>query len=124
MATFSKEILSGSVDGKFINVGAGSAGGGSTIIHTASSTATTIDELWVYANNVDPADVKLSIQWGAYSSGATNLMEMTIPAEGGLVLVIPGLVLKGNASTALFAAAFAATTSVIQLSGYVNRITA
>jgi len=124
MATFSKEILSGSTDGKLIIVGAGSPGGGSTIIHTASSTATTIDEVWVYANNCHSADIKLSIQWGAYSSNETNLMEMTIPTEGGLTLVIPGLVMKGNASTALFCAAFAATTSMINLSGYVNRITA
>ena len=40
------------------------------------------------------------------------------------MLVVPGLVLKGNASTALEVRAFAATTSAIQLFGYVNQITA
>jgi len=40
-----------------------------------------------------------------------------------LVLVVPGLVIKGN-STALVVRAFAATANVINIAGYVNRITA
>tara|TARA_R100001143_G_C3295993_1_gene103386 strand:+ start:82 stop:228 length:147 start_codon:yes stop_codon:yes gene_type:complete len=48
---------------------------------------------------------------------------VTVPTEAGLVLVIPGLIIKGNA-TPLVVKAFAATTSSIQLFGYVNQITA
>jgi len=48
-------------------------------------------------------------------------MEVTIPAESGLTLVSPGLVLKGNASP-LVVKAFAATTDVVAVYGYVNRI--
>jgi hypothetical protein len=50
-------------------------------------------------------------------------MEMTITAESGLVLIVPGLIIKGVA-TPLVVAAFAATTSAINIFGYVNRITA
>jgi hypothetical protein len=77
--------------------------------------------VWIYAANYDSSDRKLTIEWGSASAG--DIIESTIATEAGLVLVIPGLILKGNASP-LVIAAFAATTSSIQLFGYVNRITA
>ena len=120
MATFSKEKLSGSTDGKMIQVGATGTPG--TTIHTGSTTATTYDEIWLYAVNSDTTARKLTIEWGGTSVPA-DLIESTIPAESGLYLIAPGLVLKGNA-TALIIRAFAATASVINIAGYVNRITA
>lgn len=118
MATFSKQILSGSTDGKAIKVAATASSG--TTIHTGSSTATTLDEIWLYAVNSSASAVKLTIQWGGTSSPDDDI-ELTIAAESGLVLVIPGLVIKGNA-TPLVVRAFAATANVINISGYVNRI--
>jgi len=121
MATFSKQILSGSTDGKAVKVtGTGTAG--AVTVHTGSSTATTLDEIWVYANNTSASDVKLTIEWGGTTS-PDDLIEFTVKAENGLYLIIPGLVLKGNA-TPLVVRAFAGTANVITLSGYVNRITA
>ena len=120
MATFSKQILSGSTDGKAIKVAATATAG--TTIHTGSSTATTLDEVWIYAVNTSASDVKLTIEWGGTSS-PDDLIEYTVKAENGLYLIIPGLILKGNA-TPLVVRAFAATADVITLSGYVNRITA
>ena len=120
MATFTKQILSGSTDGKAIKVAATATAG--TTIHTGSSTATTLDEVWVYAVNTSASDVKLTIEWGGTSS-PDDLIEYTVKAENGLYLIIPGLILKGNA-TPLVVRAFAATANVITLSGYVNRITA
>ena len=120
MATFTKQILSGSTDGKAIKVAATATAG--TTIHTGSSTATTLDEVWVYAVNTSASDVKLTIEWGGTTS-PDDLIEFTVKAENGLYLIIPGLILKGNA-TPLVVRAFAATANVITLSGYVNRITA
>lgn len=120
MATFSKQILSGSTDGKQILVAATATAG--TTIHTGSSTATTLDEVWIYAVNTSAADVKLTIEWGGTTSPNDHI-EYTVKAENGLYLIVPGLILKGNA-TPLVVRAFAATTNVIALSGYVNRITA
>jgi len=120
MATFSKIALSGSTDGRLIKVAQTATAG--TTIHTGSSTATTFDEVWLYAVNSDTTDRKLTIEWGGTSS-PDDLIEQTITAESGLLLVVPGLVIKGNA-TALVVRAFAATANVVMIGGYVNRITA
>jgi hypothetical protein len=121
MATFSKITLSGSTDGRPIKVAATATPG--TTIHTGSSTATTYDEIWLYAQNTDTTSRKLTIEWGGTSS-PDDLLELTVTAESGLVLVVPGLVIKGNASAALVVRAFAATANVLTIAGYVNRITA
>lgn len=118
MATFSKQVLSGSTDGKAILVAATSTPG--TTIHTASTTTTTLDEVWLYAVNTSSSDVKLTIEWGEATAPNGNI-EYTVKAENGLYLIVPGLILKGNA-TALVVKAFAATTNVIAIHGYVNRI--
>ena len=120
MATYSKIALSGSTDGKLIKVAATATAG--TTIHTGSTTATTFDEIWLYAVNSDTTDRKLTIEFGGTSS-PDDLIEQTITAESGLLLVVPGLVIKGNA-TALVVRAFAASANVVMVGGYVNRITA
>lgn len=120
MATFSKIHLSGSTDGRLIKVAQTATAG--TTIHTGSSTTTTYDELWLYAVNSDTTDRKLTIEFGGTSS-PDDLIEQTITAESGLLLVVPGLVIKGNA-TPLVVRAFAATANVVLIGGYVNRITA
>jgi hypothetical protein len=120
MATFSKLTLSGSTDGRPVKIAQTATPG--TTIHTASATATTFDEVWLYAMNTDTSARKLTIEWGSTSS-PDDLIELTVAAESGLVLVVPGLVLKGNA-TPLVVRAFAATTNVVTILGYVNRITA
>ena len=120
MATFSKIPLSGSTDGRGIHIDDAATPG--KTIHTGSATATTIDEVWLYATNYDTTARKLTIEWGGATAGG-DIIELTIAAESGLVLVVPGLILKGNA-TPLVIAAFAATTSAINIFGYVNRITA
>jgi hypothetical protein len=120
MATFSKLILSGSTDGKGIKVVQTATAG--TTIHTGSSTATTLDEIWLYAVNTDTTDRKLTIEWGGVSS-PDDLIEYTVKAENGLYLIAAGLLIKGNA-TPLVVRAFAATGTAIVIHGYVNRITA
>lgn len=74
----------------------------------------------MYAQNTDTTARKLTIEWGSTSS-PDDLIEITIPPESGLVLVAPGLIIKGNA-TPLVVRAFAATANVITIHGYVNRI--
>lgn len=120
MATYSKIKLSGSTDGRLIKVAATATAG--TTIHTGSSTTTTIDELWLYAVNSDTTDRKLTIEFGG-TSAPDDLIEQTITAESGLILVVAGLIIVGNA-TPLVVRAFAATTNVVMVGGYVNRITA
>ena len=119
MATYTKTILSGSTDGKGILVAATATAG--TTVHTGSATATTLDEVWLYAVNTSTSAVKLTIEWGG-TTDPDDLIELTIAAESGLVLVAPGLLVKGNA-TPLVVRAFAATANVVTIHGYVNQIT-
>lgn len=120
MATYTKIPLSGSTNGRLIKVAATATAG--TTIHTGSSTTTTIDEVWLYAVNSDTTDRKLTIEFGG-TSAPDDLIEQTITAESGLILVVAGLIIVGNA-TPLVVRAFAATTNVVMVGGYVNRITA
>lgn len=120
MASYNKLVLSGSTDGAGILVSATSSAG--TLIHTASSTSTTLDEVWLYAVNTDTTARKLTVEWATTTAPNGNI-EITVPAENGLYLIVPGLILKGNA-TPLAVRAFGATTSTLVIYGYVNRITA
>jgi hypothetical protein len=119
MASFTKLHLSGSTGGRPIKVTQTATAG--TIIHATENASATIDEIWLYANNTDTTDRKLTIEYGS-STSPDDLIEITIPAEAGLVLVIPGLILSGTGSAARNVRAFAATANVINITGYVNRI--
>lgn len=118
MATFSKTILSGSTDGKQIKVAATATAG--TVIHTGPTNTAHLHEVWLYAVNTSASDVKLTVEWGGVASPDDHI-EYTVKAENGLYLIVPGLLIKGNA-TALIVRAFAATANVISISGYVNVI--
>jgi hypothetical protein len=116
MATFSKQLLSGSTNGKAIKVAATATAG--TTIHTAVSGTASFDEVWLYAHNSSAATVKLTLEWGEATAPDGNI-EINIGAEGtGLVLVAPGLLLQNS----LVIKAFAGTANVVTLTGYVNRI--
>lgn len=113
--TYTKQKLSGSTNGRPIKVVATATAG--TTIHTATSTAGELDEVWLWAQNTDTSDRKLTIELGG-TTAPDDLIEVTIPAEGGLVLVVPGLVFDGGVSIA----AFAETANVVTISGFVNNI--
>ena len=122
MATFSKIPLSGNTSGMGILINSGSSGVAGPTLHTGSTTATTLDEVWLYAVNYDTTDRKLTVQYGGVTAG-TNEIEYTVKAENGLYLIVSGLVLAGNASPKVISA-YAATNTSIVVYGYVNRITA
>lgn len=114
MATFSKLPLSGSTNGKGINVNATATLGDT--IHTAVAGTSSFDEVWMYAVNTSTSSVKLTVEYGG-ATAADNI-EITIPGESGLVLVVPGLFLNNS----LVVTAFAGTADVISIHGYVNRV--
>jgi hypothetical protein len=118
MATFTKTILSASTDGRGVKVAATASAG--TTIHTGSSTPTDFDEIWAYVQNTTTTSVLLTIEFGGTTSPDDRISTQVIPASG-LVLVVPGLILKGNA-TPLIMRAFAGTTNVLVMHGWVNRI--
>lgn len=114
MAAYSKIPLSGSTNGRMIKVVQTATAG--TTIHTAHSTS--IDEIHLWAVNSDTTDRKLTIEYGGVAA-PDDLIEFTVPAEDGLYLIIPGLILTNS----LVVKAFAAAANVVMVGGYVNRIT-
>ncbi len=117
MATYSKQLLSGSTNGRMIKVAATATLG--TTIHTAIAGTTSFDEIWLWAVNSDTTARKLTIEYGGATS-PDNLIEITIPAESGLVEILPGFLLQNS----LVVTAFCASANVVMIGGYVNRITA
>lgn len=118
MASFSKLPLSASTNGRAIKIAATATAG--TTIHTGPSSASVTDEIWLYAMNTDTSIRGLTIEWGG-TSAPDDLIEIGIPAESGLLLVVPGLLIVGNA-TPLVVRAFATVTNVVTIHGYINRI--
>ena len=121
MATFTKLALqpAGST-GTGLGIKVAATSGTGTAIHTASTTVTTIDEVWLYAVNTSSSSVKLTLQFGG-TTAVDNDIELTVLPEAGLVTIIPGLLLQGNA-TARVVRAFAGTADVVVVYGFVNRI--
>jgi hypothetical protein len=113
--TLTKRLLSASIQGKAIKVVATSTPG--TTIHTAVAGTTSLDEIWLYAENTSGVDVNLTIEWGETSVPDGNIV-ITVQAYAGLTLIIPGLLLQNE----LIVKAFASTANVITIHGYVNRI--
>ena len=112
---YTKLQLSASTSGLPVVVAATATTG--TTIHTSISGYAEEDEIWIWAANIHTADVLLTIEFG--DTAAKNNIIFTVPYDSGLFLVIPGLIMNG----AKLITAFAATTNVIHLSGYVHRIT-
>ena len=118
MATYSKELLSGSTSGKNISV-TGINTAASVVVHTAVAGASDMDEIWIYACNTSAAAVVLTLEYGGVTD-QDDLIELELAADSGMTLLIPGFLLNGG----LIVNAFAATINVININGYVNRITA
>lgn len=116
MATYSKLTLSGSTNGQQILVTA-TTSGSAIPLHTAVSTTSSYDEIWIYAYNESTASVQCSILWGSTTEpNAVN--RLSIPSQAGRILVVDGKLLN-NALTVL---AYASIANVIAIDGFVNRI--
>ena len=116
--TFTKRLLSGSTNGKGIKVAATATAG--TTIHTGVAGTSDFDEVWIWAVNSSAASsVKLTLEWGEATAPDGNI-EFFVGAEEGLKCIVPGLLIQNG----LVVKAFAGTTNVIVIHGFVNRITA
>ena len=107
--------LSGSTHGRGIKIAATASAG--TTVHTATSSTTDCDVVTLYAYNSSASAVNLTIQWGGTTSVDDDI-KLSIPATSGLTLVAPYLVLRNS----LVLAAYAGTTNVITIHGFVNRV--
>lgn len=120
MATYTKEFLTQSVNGKAITITATTST--PNLIHTTQSLSTITDEIWIYATNTSNIDAYLTLYWGS-SASSDIILTTNIEAYAGSILIIPGYILRGDGSVG--SQIFATTTiaSAIDVIGYVNRIT-
>ena len=122
MAVYSKQFLSGSTNGRPIEV-TGTAPSQATMLHTSvsGSAVAEMDEVHVYAYNTAAAGKDLYIRHGASATGQPiNEIKYVMPPAGqGLHVVIPGLPL--NAANTV--QAYATAAGNIACVGWVNRVT-
>lgn len=114
-AIFSKQFLSESTNGRPIKVTATSTPG--TLIHTAVAGTVDKEEIYLYAVNTDSSDHTLTIEFGGTTS-PDDLIPVTLEANKGLYLVIPGWTLQNG----LEIRAFADGANVVNVGGYIHLI--
>jgi hypothetical protein len=120
MATYSKQFLSQSVNGKSINITA--TGSNTTTIHTTQPSSSAIDEVWLYATNPTTSDVMFNLLYGGTNFTTDILFEGVIEAYAGSVLICPALIAKGDGATGLSIYGNTSVVSGVNVFGYVNRI--
>ena len=91
-----------------------------TTVHTAITGTADIDEVYVYGFNPQTDARLITFVLGATGAAGTGgQLQATIPAEGGLSLLIPGLPFN-NANVI---SAYATAADAISVVGWVNRVT-
>jgi hypothetical protein len=115
--SITRELLSGSTNGRPINVSATATPG--TLIHTASSTSGQKDELYLWVSNTTGSAATLTLEWGGVTDPDDLLVKAySVPLNSGPVLVANGLTLNGG----VVVRAFSGTGDALNITGYVNRI--
>lgn len=117
LQVYTRTNLSGSTNGRPIAVAATATPG--TLIHTSVTGTTSLDEIWLWANNRTGTAATLTIEFGGVANSDHTVEALSLPANSGPMLIVPGLVLQN----ALIVRAFSGTANAINMSGYVNRIT-
>lgn len=120
MAKYERIPLSGSTNGLGVKV-TGTGTGSTVTVHTAQSGTTTVDEvfLWAQNNDADGEPRTLTIEFGGTTS-PDNLIIVPVPCRAGPVLCVPGLPLRNS----LVVKAFADEADDVIVYGYANRVTA
>lgn len=117
MATYSRQLLSGSTNGLPIPVAATATPG--TLIHTAITGTTSFDEIYLWVSNVTAITATLTLEWGGVTDPGNHLVKaVSIPANSPPIPISMGKVLQN----ALVVRAFSGTASALNIIGYVNRI--
>jgi hypothetical protein len=114
------EILSGSTNGRPVSIT--STSGSGQIVHTATSTANTVDVIELFASNEHSSDVLLSLQVGG-TTDYTDTIKTTLKAQGTVgqdgAIPLGTFTLNGGAVLR----AIAGTASKAKVWGNVKRIT-
>lgn len=115
MAIYSPHVLSGSTNGRPIQVNATSSPG--TTIHTVSTATGDVEDLFIDVYNSATTDRTLVVELG--STATTSHLYGLIPAQAGPYRIVSGLRLNG--ATGIAVAAFATATGAFVIAGGMNR---
>lgn len=117
MTSFTKELLSASVDGKQVSVTA-TGTGSPTEVHAALSGTNTKDEVYLYAYNANASEIVLTVLWGG--TNAADEIKVPVPSRQGRLMIADGkLIQNGQHVTAYTSTG----TTPGTIDGFVNRIT-
>src|SRR5574341_2533555 len=95
MATYSRQLLSGSTNGRAIPVAATATPG--TLLHTAISGTSAFDEVYVWVTNVTTAAATLTLEWGGVTDPGDHMVKaFSIPANSPPIPIITGQVLQNG----------------------------
>jgi hypothetical protein len=124
MPNFSKLPLSQSNYGSSIVLTVSSLASTGTPCHIIPTSSTYTDEVWIYATNNLTADATLTLTFGGADalSGTDIIFAGVVEAYAGSTLIVPGLILQGNASSEKSIYGWTSVVSGINIFGYVNRI--
>ncbi len=114
---FSKIVPSGLTNGILLPVVASASPG--TLFHAVTAT-TTLDMIYLHAVNTTSDTVTLSVEFGG--TGTEEFFPVSLTANEGLNLIIPGWPLRGSAATQEVRL-FATATGEIRVGGWINRAT-
>jgi hypothetical protein len=111
--------LSAASDGLPIQLSA-TAGAGTTL-HTMVTGTTTMDRVFMFAANSSSLAINVTIEWGA----STTRLSEVVPGKVTSYPIISGLPLWGRSGSvsATVLKGYASTSAVINIFGYVNRVT-
>jgi len=117
MATISRQLFSGSTNGKNIKVAATATPG--TLIHTAIAGTSAYDEIYAWVANTSGSAATLFVEWGGTTSPDDHMVDTySIPANSAPIPIITGQVLQNG----LVVRMYSGTANVLVANGYVNRI--
>ena len=114
----SKIVLSGSTHGLGISVTSVASGTANTLHTAISGTGASLDEVWVYANNIGTTAEVLTLMFGSGTNPRDHII-FKLPSKDGLYLVAPGFPLRNGA----IVKGFAQTAAKVMIRGYAHRVT-
>ena len=119
MATISRNILSGSTNGRPLSLAIDS--GTFTTVHTGPTTAADMIEAWVWISNISTSQEIVTIAIGGTADG--DKMKIKVPPES-TVLALPGITIKGDGGSGIAITAASTTANKCNATGYINLIDA
>ena len=117
MATYTRNKLSGSSNGKSVKIVATATAG--TTIHTAVSGTSSWEEVYVWFTNTDSSARTLTIEYGGVTDPDNLIVKAySLPANSPPIPILTGQILQNS----LVIAAFASAANVVLATGVVNLI--